>query len=85
MGPAENESGTGSKEATPTVLNITCEFDTCPIGSSPEGFNSSNGLSVSQSLKPEIEIRPSSPQLCQQLPRHDYQVRPAEVGTAILR
>ncbi|KZS95177.1 sure-like protein [Sistotremastrum niveocremeum HHB9708] len=42
VAPAENESGTGSKEATPTVLNITCEFDTCPIGSSPEGFSSSN-------------------------------------------
>ena len=39
--PAENESGTSSMTATPTVLNITCEFDTCPIGSPPEGFNAS--------------------------------------------
>ncbi|KAE9400881.1 sure-like protein [Gymnopus androsaceus JB14] len=39
--PAENESGTSSMSATPTVLNITCEFDTCPIGSPPEGFNAS--------------------------------------------
>lgn len=40
--PAENESGTSSKTATPTVLNETCEFDTCPVGSPPEGSDSSN-------------------------------------------
>ncbi|KAF7297222.1 hypothetical protein MIND_00955300 [Mycena indigotica] len=40
--PAENKSGTGSSMAPPTVLNITCEFDTCPIGAPPEGFNASD-------------------------------------------
>ncbi|KAF9444945.1 survival protein sure-like phosphatase/nucleotidase [Macrolepiota fuliginosa MF-IS2] len=35
--PAENKSGTGSSTAAPTVLNITCEFDTCPIGAPPTG------------------------------------------------
>ncbi|KAE9400879.1 sure-like protein [Gymnopus androsaceus JB14] len=39
--PAENESGTGSSSATPTVLKVPCEFDTCPVGSPPEGFNAS--------------------------------------------
>lgn len=28
--------------ATPTVLNITCEFDTCPVGSPPEGSDASD-------------------------------------------
>ena len=45
--PAENESGTGSSDATPTVLNTTCEFDTCPVGSPAEGFNASNRKSYS--------------------------------------
>ncbi|TFK67970.1 survival protein sure-like phosphatase/nucleotidase [Pluteus cervinus] len=36
--PAENESGTGSSTAAATRLNITCEFDTCPIGATAEGF-----------------------------------------------
>jgi len=40
--PAENESGTGSTDEPATVLNITCEFDTCPIGSPPEGFDREN-------------------------------------------
>ncbi|OCH88510.1 sure-like protein [Obba rivulosa] len=40
--PAENESGTGSATSPPTVLNITCEFDTCPVGAPPEGFNKSD-------------------------------------------
>jgi 5'-nucleotidase len=40
--PAENESGTGSSTATPTVLTEPCEFNTCPIGSPPEGFNASD-------------------------------------------
>ncbi|KII84069.1 hypothetical protein PLICRDRAFT_46398 [Plicaturopsis crispa FD-325 SS-3] len=40
--PAENKSGTGSSTATPTVLNQTCEFNTCPVGSPPTGFNASN-------------------------------------------
>ncbi|KAF9074622.1 sure-like protein [Rhodocollybia butyracea] len=40
--PAQDESGTGSSTATPTVLNVTCEFDTCPIGAPPEGFNASD-------------------------------------------
>ncbi|KAJ3832430.1 sure-like protein [Lentinula raphanica] len=40
--PAENESGTGSSTATPTVLTEPCEFNTCPTGSPPEGFNASD-------------------------------------------
>jgi 5'-nucleotidase len=40
--PAENESGTGSKTATPTVLATPCEFNTCPVGSPAEGFNASD-------------------------------------------
>ena len=40
--PSENQSGTGSSDATPTVLNTTCEFDTCAVGSPAEGFNASN-------------------------------------------
>jgi len=39
--PSENKSGTGSTDVPPTALNITCEFDTCPVGSPPEGFNAS--------------------------------------------
>ncbi|KAF7320958.1 hypothetical protein HMN09_00182600 [Mycena chlorophos] len=42
--PANNESGTGSSMATPTVLNTTCEFDTCPIGAPAEGFNHSEPI-----------------------------------------
>lgn len=40
--PAENESGTGSSSAPPTILLIPCEFNTCPIFSPPEGFNASD-------------------------------------------
>ncbi|KZT25036.1 sure-like protein [Neolentinus lepideus HHB14362 ss-1] len=40
--PAQNESGTGSTTAAPTVLNITCEYDTCAVGSPPEGYNASD-------------------------------------------
>ncbi|KAK0463064.1 sure-like protein [Desarmillaria tabescens] len=40
--PAENESGTGSSSAPPTILLIPCEFDTCPIFSPAEGFNASD-------------------------------------------
>ncbi|CCM04142.1 uncharacterized protein FIBRA_06304 [Fibroporia radiculosa] len=40
--PAENMSGTGSDTATPTTLAEACEYDTCPVGSPPEGFNASN-------------------------------------------
>ncbi|EPQ55703.1 sure-like protein [Gloeophyllum trabeum ATCC 11539] len=40
--PSQNESGTGSTTAAPTVLNITCEYDTCAVGSPPEGFNASD-------------------------------------------
>jgi 5'/3'-nucleotidase SurE len=40
--PSENKSGTGSSTAPPTILTEECEFDTCPIGSPPEGFNASD-------------------------------------------
>jgi len=39
--PAENRSGTGSSDATPTVLKQPCEFNSCPTGSPAEGFNAS--------------------------------------------
>ncbi|OQE46568.1 hypothetical protein PENCOP_c001G07287 [Penicillium coprophilum] len=39
--PAENQSGTGSKQKTPTVLTGPCEFNSCPSGSPAVGFNSS--------------------------------------------
>ncbi|CAI7616857.1 unnamed protein product [Penicillium glandicola] len=37
--PAENQSGTGSKQTEPTVLTEPCEFDSCPSGSPAVGFN----------------------------------------------
>ncbi|OJK01335.1 hypothetical protein ASPACDRAFT_41596 [Aspergillus aculeatus ATCC 16872] len=37
--PAENESGTGSDDGTPTVLTSACEFDSCPAGSPAYGSN----------------------------------------------
>ena len=40
--PAENQSGTGSKSATPTPLTEPCQFDSCPTGSPAEGFNASD-------------------------------------------
>ncbi|KAI0759167.1 survival protein sure-like phosphatase/nucleotidase [Irpex lacteus] len=40
--PAENQSGTGSKSATPTPLTEPCQFDSCPAGSPAEGFNASD-------------------------------------------
>lgn len=40
--PAENESGTGSSDATPTTVGSSgCEFGSCPAGSPPEGKNAS--------------------------------------------
>ncbi|KAF9074621.1 sure-like protein [Rhodocollybia butyracea] len=40
--PAQDESGTGTSTAPPTVLTEPCEFNTCPTGSPPEGFNASD-------------------------------------------
>ncbi|GLB08277.1 hypothetical protein AtubIFM57258_004165 [Aspergillus tubingensis] len=37
--PAENQSGSGSNDATPTVLTSPCEFDSCPSGSPAVGHN----------------------------------------------
>lgn len=39
--PAENESGTGSSDATPTTVTNGCEFSSCPAGSPAIGRNSS--------------------------------------------
>lgn len=40
--PAENESGTGSLDVTPTTVGSSgCEFSSCPAGSPPEGNNAS--------------------------------------------
>jgi len=41
--PAENESGTGSSDATATAVGTSgCEFSSCPGGGPAEGFNASN-------------------------------------------
>jgi len=41
--PANDESGTGSEDAPPTTVGSGgCEFDTCPAGSPPTGFNATN-------------------------------------------
>ena len=40
--PADNESGTGSSDATPTPRTSACEFNSCPAGSPAYGANSSN-------------------------------------------
>ncbi|KAJ5129986.1 uncharacterized protein N7515_006025 [Penicillium bovifimosum] len=39
--PAENQSGMGSKQGTPTPLTGPCEFNSCPAGSPAIGFNAS--------------------------------------------
>lgn len=39
--PADNESGTGSSDATPTPLTQPCEFNSCPAGSPATGKNAS--------------------------------------------
>jgi hypothetical protein len=40
--PAENESGTGSSDSTPTTVGSTgCEFSSCPAGSPAYGKNAS--------------------------------------------
>lgn len=39
--PADNKSGTGSTDATPTVVTSGCEFSSCPSGSPAIGSNSS--------------------------------------------
>ncbi|KAL1966004.1 hypothetical protein VTN77DRAFT_4944 [Rasamsonia byssochlamydoides] len=40
--PALNQSGTASLQGTPSTVTNGCEFDSCPPGSPPEGYNSSN-------------------------------------------
>jgi len=41
--PANDESGTGSEDFPPTAVGSDgCEFDTCPAGSPPTGFNVSD-------------------------------------------
>ncbi|KAJ5110407.1 hypothetical protein N7532_000942 [Penicillium argentinense] len=39
--PAENQSGTGSSQKNPTVLDEACEFNSCPAGSPAVGHNAS--------------------------------------------
>ncbi|KAF2130222.1 sure-like protein [Dothidotthia symphoricarpi CBS 119687] len=42
-GPAENKSGAGSKDETPTTVDSDgCEYQSCPGGSPPTGANSSD-------------------------------------------
>ncbi|KAF2036785.1 sure-like protein [Setomelanomma holmii] len=41
--PAENQSGTGSSDATPTTVDADgCEYSSCPGGSSPTGANATD-------------------------------------------
>ncbi|KAL8969552.1 MAG: hypothetical protein Q9197_004273 [Variospora fuerteventurae] len=40
--PADNKSGTGSSDAPATRLTKPCEFNSCPTGSPPQGFNASS-------------------------------------------
>ncbi|RHZ60711.1 5'/3'-nucleotidase SurE [Aspergillus thermomutatus] len=40
--PAENQSGTGSSDKTPTTLTEPCEFNSCPSGSPATGYNASD-------------------------------------------
>ncbi|KAK3216433.1 hypothetical protein GRF29_8g3247410 [Pseudopithomyces chartarum] len=40
--PADNKSGTGSSDSTPTTVTSGCQFKSCPAGSPPTGFNASN-------------------------------------------
>ncbi|GAD99498.1 5'/3'-nucleotidase SurE family protein [Paecilomyces variotii No. 5] len=40
--PAENESGTGSREGTPSNVTQGCEFNSCPADSPATGSNSSD-------------------------------------------
>ncbi|KAJ7353698.1 survival protein sure-like phosphatase/nucleotidase [Mycena albidolilacea] len=40
--PAINKSGTGSSTTNATTLTSPCEFNTCPTGSPPTGFNASD-------------------------------------------
>ncbi|KAL4861174.1 hypothetical protein BDV12DRAFT_204272 [Aspergillus spectabilis] len=39
--PAENKSGAGSSQKTPTILTKACEFNSCPSGSPAVGHNAS--------------------------------------------
>ncbi|KAJ5101255.1 Survival protein SurE-like phosphatase/nucleotidase [Penicillium alfredii] len=39
--PAENQSGTGSSQKTPTKLTEPCQFNSCPAGSPAVGYNAS--------------------------------------------
>ncbi|OQE18744.1 hypothetical protein PENSTE_c017G05395 [Penicillium steckii] len=39
--PAENQSGKGSSQGTPTTLDEPCEFNSCPAGSPAVGHNES--------------------------------------------
>jgi 5'-nucleotidase len=70
--PADNRSGTGSSTATPTVLTMPCEFNTCPTGSPPEGANATDrklGWCQGISCCPELILLPSSfPELRQRVP-----------------
>ena len=54
--PTENESGTGSSTAPPTVLTEPCEFDTCPAGSPATGANATNRESFL--LRPTVVLLP---------------------------
>jgi 5'-nucleotidase len=47
---AENESGTGSSDAPATNVTNGCEFNTCPAGAPPTGFNASDRMFSVRSL-----------------------------------
>jgi hypothetical protein len=73
--PSENKSGTGSTDVPPTVLNTTCEFDTCPVGSPPEGFNASDREYLApSSFTPWLTCACSAIQLRQFIPGDIYEL-----------
>ncbi|KAF3483570.1 acid phosphatase [Arthroderma uncinatum] len=40
--PAQDKSGTGSSDEAPTKLTRPCEFNSCPAGSPPTGYDANN-------------------------------------------
>ena len=56
--PAENQSGTGSKDAEPEEVEDGCQFQSCPAGSPPTGNNASDTrLNVSKPSRSHLSLR----------------------------
>jgi hypothetical protein len=81
--PAENESGTGSSDATPsTVGSSGCEFSSCPAGSPAYGNNASMPR-FNVSFRLNFNHSGSSPSrrsdiVCELLSRYLYALRHPE-------